>query len=210
MRITKSHEDNAGQTFDFDTGTGLFRGTVENTSTGLICDSRTEIHLGTDMGVAELGPGQWLGGVPYADELGARLELDRRLTSRLWGRSAAAYREHAHRAREFLDGPVVDFTAALAWTPAPVLRVQWTVGYENHHAALEAWRTLSRWLRVGHLAGPAAGLHAGHQRPDAAHALRRQRRAAPSRCFVHEARMTNAQAQDYERNRAELRFVRQF
>ena len=50
--------ENAGQTFDFtyDTGTGLFRGTVENTSTGLISDSRTEIHLGTAMGVVELGP----------------------------------------------------------------------------------------------------------------------------------------------------------
>lgn len=50
--------ENAGQTFDiaYDNATGLFRGTVENTSTVLICDSRTEIHLGTAMGVIELGP----------------------------------------------------------------------------------------------------------------------------------------------------------
>ena len=50
--------ENAGQTSDFayDTGTGLFQGTVENTSTGLICDSRTEIHLGAALGVVELGP----------------------------------------------------------------------------------------------------------------------------------------------------------
>lgn len=47
-----------GQTFDFryEADTGLFRGTVENTSAALICDSRTEIHLGTPMGVVELGP----------------------------------------------------------------------------------------------------------------------------------------------------------
>ena len=49
---------NAGQTFDFryEADTGLFRGTVENTSAGLVCASRTEIHLGTPMGVVELGP----------------------------------------------------------------------------------------------------------------------------------------------------------
>ncbi|MCY4562894.1 MAG: hypothetical protein OXE40_00260 [Gammaproteobacteria bacterium] len=47
-----------GQAFEFayETGTRLFRGTVRNTSAGLICDSRTEIHLGTPMGVIELGP----------------------------------------------------------------------------------------------------------------------------------------------------------
>ena len=47
-----------GQAFEFayETGTRLFRGNVRNTSAGLICDSRTEIHLGTPMGVIELGP----------------------------------------------------------------------------------------------------------------------------------------------------------
>ena len=49
---------NAGQTFDFryEADTGLFRGTVKNTSAGLVCASRTEIHLGTPSGVVELGP----------------------------------------------------------------------------------------------------------------------------------------------------------
>ena len=49
---------NAGQTFDFgyEADTGLFRGTVENTSASLVCASRTEIHLGTPSGVVELGP----------------------------------------------------------------------------------------------------------------------------------------------------------
>ena len=93
----------------------------------------------------------------------------------------------------------------------------------------------------GHVACPAAGLHPGHQRPDAAYVLRWQRPGAPdakrrqaagphparslvsvlNRAFtvfgfspqlalINEARQTNAQAQDYDRNRAELRFVRQF
>ena len=33
---------------------------------------------------------------------------------------------------------------------------------------------------------------------------------SPQLAVIHEARLTNAQAQDYDRNRAELRFVRQF
>ena len=35
-------------------------------------------------------------------------------------------------------------------------------------------------------------------------------RFSPQIAVIHEIRLTNAQAQDYERNRAELRFVRQF
>ena len=57
--ITERYMDEiGGQAFDFgyDAATGLFRGTVENTSAALVCDSRTEVHLGTAMGVVELGP----------------------------------------------------------------------------------------------------------------------------------------------------------
>ena len=35
-------------------------------------------------------------------------------------------------------------------------------------------------------------------------------RFSPQLALIHEARQTNAQAQNFERNRAELRFVRQF
>ena len=194
----------------------------------------------TEISLLATAQRQWLGGVPYADELGARLELDRRLTSRLWARGTAAYRERTHRARVFLDGPVVDFTATLAWTPAPVLRVHWTAGYERHHAASEHWRTLSRWLRVGtslalplgFTLGTSAQVRRTHYDGSGAPHLTLDRRPrfdrtrtftisvlnraftlfrfSPQLALVHEARLTNAQAQDYERNRAELRFVRQF
>ena len=33
---------------------------------------------------------------------------------------------------------------------------------------------------------------------------------SPQLALIHDVRLTNAQAQDYDRNRAELRFVRQF
>ena len=33
---------------------------------------------------------------------------------------------------------------------------------------------------------------------------------SPQLALIHDTRLANAQAQDYDRNRAELRFVRQF
>ena len=103
----------------------------------------------TEISLLATAQRQWLGSIPYVDETGVRLELDRRLTPRLWARGIAAYRERDHQQRDFLDGPVVGFTASFAWTPAPVLRVHMTVGYERDHAASEHWRNLSRWVRVG-------------------------------------------------------------
>ena len=194
----------------------------------------------TEISLLATAQRQWLGGHPYTDETGVRLELDRRLTARLWARGTAAYRERAHRIRDDLDGPVVDFTATFAWTPAPVLRVHVTVGYEHDHAAQEHWRNLSRWVRVGTSLALPFGFTLGtsaqarrthYEGSGAAHlTLNRKPRFDRTRTFtlsvlnravtlfgfspqiavIHEARLTNAQAQDYDRNRAELRFVRQF
>jgi hypothetical protein len=193
----------------------------------------TEISL---LGTAQR---QWLGDEPYVDEVGVRLELERRLTARLWVRGTAAVRERDHRQRDSLDGPLTDFTATFVWTAAPVLRVYATVGYERDHAALEHWRNLSRWVRVGtSLVLPlgftldtsaqmrrtyyegSGRLHhhtLGGQRLDRTRTLSLSvlNRAftlygfSPQLALINEARLTNAQLQDYERNRAELRFVRQ-
>ena len=194
----------------------------------------------TDISLLATAQRQWLGGQPFIDETGLRLELDRRLTTRIWARGTAAYREQMHIHRDFLNGPAVDFTATLAWTAAPVLRVHLTVGYESHHAENEHWRNLSRWVRVGtSLALPLgftlgtsaqmrrtyyAGSGEVHLTINGRNRRDRTRifsisilnRAftlfgfSPQLVFVNEARATNAQAQDYDRNRAELRFVRQF
>ena len=193
----------------------------------------TEISL---LGTAQR---QWLGGSRYADETGVRLELDRRLTRRLWARGTAAVRERDHL-HDILDGPITDFTLSLAWTPAPVLRVQWNVGYEHSHAQSEHWRNLSRWLRVGTSLALPFGFTLGtsaqmrrtqyegsgqvHLTLDRRPRFDRTRtftlsvlnraftlfRFSPQLALIHEVRRTNAQAQGYERNRAELRFVRQF
>ena len=196
----------------------------------------------TEISLLATAQRQWLGGDPYTDETGVRLELDRRLTPRLWARGTAAYRERDHQQRDFLDGPVVDFTATFAWTPAPVLRVHTTVGYERDHAASEHYRNLARWVRVGTSLALPLGFTLGtsaqmrrtyyesggsgppHYTLDGRRRFDRIRtfsvsvlnRAftlfgfSPQLAVIHEARLTNAQAQDYDRNRAELRFVRQF
>ena len=195
----------------------------------------------TDVSLLGTAHRQWLGGFPYIDEVGTRLELDRQLLARLWARGTVAWR---HRDClldcDWRDGFVEDYTLSLAWTAAPVLRVQLTVGYMKDYAELEHWRSLSRWVRVGTSLALPLGFTLGasaqmnrmyydgegwrhatlHGRP------RRDRirtfsvsvlnRAvtlygfSPQLALIHEARLTNAQAQDYDRNRAELRFVRQF
>ena len=194
---------------------------------------RTEISL---LGVAHR---QWLGGHPYIDETGVRLELDRRLAPRWWARGTVSARERDHQ-QDFLDGPLTDFTLNLAWTAAPVLRVQFLVGYERDHAASVHYRNLSRWVRVGTSLALPLGFTLGtsaqmrrtnyegngcvHQVLDCRKRLDRTRtfsisilnraftlfRFSPQLAFIHEVRATNAQALDYDRNRAELRFVRQF
>ena len=194
----------------------------------------------TEISLLATAQRQWLGGIPYTDETGVRLELDRRLTARLWARGTAAYRQRDHQQRDFLDGPLVDFTATFAWTPAPVLRVHVTVGYERDHAALQHWRNLSRWVRVGTSLALPLGFTLGtsvqarrtyydgsgvpHLTLDRKARRDRTRtftlsvlnraftvfRFSPQIALIHEARLTNAQAQDFERDRAELRFVRQF
>jgi len=194
----------------------------------------------TEISLLATAQRQWLGSIPYSDEFGARLELDRRLGPTVWAQGTAAYRGRDFLSRDFLDGPAVDFTATLAWVPAPVLRVQFTAGYTREHAALEHWRNLSRWVRVGTSLALPLGFTLGtsvqarrtyydgagqpHLTLDGRPRRDRIRsfslsvlnRAvtlygfSPQLVLIHDVRLTNAQAQDYDRNRAELRFVRQF
>ena len=195
---------------------------------------RTEVSL---LGTAQR---QWLGGHPYVDESGVRLEVDRRVGLRLWARGTAAARQRDHKLYDFLDGPLTDLTLDLAWAAAATLQVQMTVGYERDHAASVHWRSLSRRVRVGGSLALPLGFTLGgsaqmrrtyyegngcvhqvldcRQRVDRTHTFSLSVlnrgftlfRFSPQLAFIHEARATNAQALDYDRNVAELRFVRQF
>jgi len=194
----------------------------------------------TDVSLLATAQRQWLGGHPYVDETGARLEIDRRLTRALYARGTTAYRERICHGCEFRSGPVVDFTLNLFWTVAPVMQVHMMVGYESDHSASEHWRNLGRWVRVGSSLALPLGFTLGssaqmrrtyYEGAGAAHLTLRGRprrdrtltlsisllnRAltffgfSPQLAVVHESRRTNAQAQNYKRDRAELRFIRQF
>ena len=195
----------------------------------------------TDISLLATAQRQWLGGRPYIDETGVRLEIDRRLLPRLAARGTVALRQRDCLLHcDFRDGPINDVTFALAWAAAPVLRVHMTVGYARDHAALEHWRNLSRWVRVGtslalplgFTLGTSAQMNRvyydgegrghltlyGRPRRDRirSFSLSVLNRAltvfgfSPQLALIHDVRQTNAQAQDYDRNRAELRFVRQF
>ena len=199
-----------------------------------LASQRTDISL---LGTAHR---QWTGGRPQVDESGVRLEINHQLTPRFWLRGTAGSRERDCRGCDWRDGPATEFTLAAVWTAAPVLQVHFTVGYDRDHARLESWRSLTRWVRVGSnlslplgfTLGTSAQMRrtyyegdgrahftlTGRQRLDRSlsFSITILNRAiafygfSPQIALVHEKRVTNAQAQSYDRNRAELRLVRQF
>ena len=194
----------------------------------------------TDLSLLGTAQRQWLGSHPQIDDKGVRLEINHQLASRFWLRGTAAARERQCHGCEWRDGPLTDFTLAAIWTLAPTMQVRFTVGYERDYARLVHWRSLTRWLRVdGQLALPLGftlGANAQMRRTHYAGDGRahftltgRQRRDrtisfgitilnravalygfSPQIALFHDARMTNAQAQNFDRDRAELRLVRQF
>lgn len=194
----------------------------------------------TDISLLGTAHRQWLGTYPQIDESGMRLEIDHQLARRFWLRGTASSSVRECHNCEWRNGPQTGFSLSTVWTPAPVLQVHLTVGYDRDHARVEHWRSLSRWVRVGsQLALPLGftlgttaqmrrtyyagegGAHftlTGRQRLDRSLSfgitiLNRVVALygfSPQLALIHEARATNAQAQGYERDRAELRLVRQF
>ena len=194
----------------------------------------------TDVSLLATAHRQWIGGHPQIDEYGPRLEIDHQLAPRFWLRGTVGTGERECHNCEWRNGPFTRFSLGSVWTPAPVLQLHFTVGYEKDYASLVHWRSLSRWVRVGsNLALPLGftlgsniqmrrtqyegqgGAHftlTGRQRRDRSFSfsITILNRAiaffgfSPQIALIHEARATNAQAQSYDRQRAELRMVRQF
>ena len=183
---------------------------------------------------------EWIAGQPNTDRFGLRLEGGRRLTPRLFanGRLSAARRNC--RGCDWLDGPVGDVSLGLNWAVLPTLRVGGNAGWDWSRANLEHWRSAGPRLGAGATLdlplGFTLGAYASLQRTEyqgrgfAHNTIDRKPREdetrtlsasvhnravtlagfSPRVSFVREERETNAQALDYDRNRAELSFVRQF
>ena len=183
---------------------------------------------------------QWSAGVPDTDEFGVRLEGKHRLTPRLALDARLGARRRNIRDRDWLDGPVGEVGIGLSWTALPVLRLDARAGHHWSRANGEHWRTRGPDASLGATLALPAGFTLGaraamrwtdYQGRGFAHntidgepredrtqllSLSVHNRAvtvlgfSPRLSLVNEQRETNAQALDYERNRAELSFVRQF
>ena len=199
-----------------------------------LIDARTEASL------LATAARQWTAGVPETDRFGIRLEGEHRLTPRLalFARASAARRNC--RDCDWLDGPAGNVSFGASWAALPILRLGGNAGYDWTRANAKHWRSRGPQASLGATlalpAGFTVGLRASEQRteyqgPGFRHltidrkpredrtrtlSLSVHNRAvtvlgfSPRLSLVNERRETNAQALDYERNRGELSFVRQF
>ena len=182
---------------------------------------------------------RWTGTAPSHDDLGARIEAGHRLTPRIRVNGRASWYRRDNRTKDFLDGPILDFTLGGSWVILPILRADGAAGYARERPRSETWRNASRWMRLGASVALPLGFTVsgsgelrwtnyegnwfpftrdGAPRVDRTRILRAtvHNRAftlfgfSPQLVVTNEARDTNAQLYDYKRTRAELRAVRQF
>ena len=182
---------------------------------------------------------RWTGTVPDNRELGARLEVGRRLTPRVTAFANASWHDRRYRMQSHLDGPVMDASLRGSWVVTPTVRADLSAGYAQERPGSLQYRNRSRWvgadvsviLPLGFTVGGGGEVRwtdfedewfphtpPGEDRADRTRSLRLSvhNRAftlmgfSPELVAVHEERETNAQLYDYERTRGELRFVQQF
>ena len=199
-----------------------------------LIDARTEASLLATV------QREWTAGQPNTDQFGFRLEGARRLTPRLSMQARAGVRRRNCRDCNWLDGPVGEVGLGANWVALPILRVGGNAGWNWARANSEHWRSAGPRASLGATLslplGFTVGTHAAMQWTDyqgrgfAHRTIDRQPRKdrtqtlalsvhnravtvlgfSPRLSVINEQRETNAQALDYERNRAELSFVRQF
>ena len=193
----------------------------------------------TEMSLIGNARRRWVGTVPSYDELGARVEARHRLTPRIRANGRASWYRRDHRTRDFLDGPILDFSLSGSWVILPILRAEGGAGYGRERPKSERWRNASRWLRLGASVALPLGFtvggsgvlrmtdYEGNWFPFTRDGAPREDRTrilsatlhnraftlfgfSPQLVITNEVRNTNAQLYGYKRTRAELRAVRQF
>lgn len=181
----------------------------------------------------------WLANKPDNRELGIRTEFRRRLTPRMAMTLHGSWHERRYEERTHLDGSVMDVSLSASHAFGPTLRADLGVGWGRERPETERWRHDRRWLRAGITAALPWGFTVGasstlrwadyegnwfpfttdgSSRRDLTRSFRVNvfNRGftvggfSPQVSLVHEDRTSNAQLHDYERNFAELRFVRLF
>ena len=211
----------------------------DQTSASVHAGPRWLVDRDTEVSLVGNARRRWTGTSPSNDDLGARVEAGHRLTPRIRVNGRASWYRRDNRTKDFLDGPILDFTLGGSWVILPILRADGAAGYASERPKSERWRNASRWLRLGASVALPLGFNVGGSgelrwtdyegnwfpfTPDGAPREDRTRilratvhnRAftlygfSPQLVVTNEARDTNAQLYDYKRTRAELRAVRQF
>ena len=110
-----------------------------------LVDRETELSLLTSARQS------WTGTAPDNRELGARLEVGRRLTQQVTAFVQASWHGRRHRTQErsHLDGPIWDASLSSAWVVTPTVRTNLTLGYGREQPDSERERNRSRWLGAG-------------------------------------------------------------
>ena len=179
------------------------------------------------------------GGLIHSHEYGARYELEHRLTRRIRLSGRASWHERNYERDDHLDGPQIDLALVGSWVLTPTLLIRGGLGYAAEDPESRTWRNRSRWGRLGASIALPYGFNVGvnaelrttnyqggwfpyvsdnSSREDdvrifSVSVFNRAFTAfgfSPQLVVVSEERESNAQLYDYERTRAELRFVRQF
>ena len=182
---------------------------------------------------------RWTGTVRDNREFGARLEVEHRTTPRVTVFGNASWHNRRYRTQRHRDGPVWDASLRGSWVVTPTVQADFFAGYGRERPERLRERNRSRWLGVGVTVTLPLGFTvggggevrwtdfedewfphtpSGEDRADRTQSvhLSVHNRAftvfgfSPELVAVHEERDTNAQLYDYQRTRAELRFVRQF
>ena len=211
----------------------------DQTSVSVHAGPRWLVDRDTEVSLVGTARRRWTGTVPSNDDLGARVEAGHRLTPRIRVNGRASWYHRDNRTRDFLDGPILDFTLGGSWVILPILRADGAAGYARERPKSVKWRNASRWLRLGASVALPLGFtlggsgelrwtdYEGNWFPFVPDGAPRQDRTRILRATVHnraftlfgfspqlvvtnEARDTNAQLYDYKRTRAELCAVRQF
>ena len=193
----------------------------------------------TELSVLATATQWWAGGHPQRHHLGGRVEVHRRLSQTVRSTLRASWEDRDFESSSAWDGPVTRFSGDAAWLPTSWSRLHGGLGYDRERTAWEAWRSTTRWGRVGaSLALPhgftvGGSLEQRHTRYDGRWGIftprgdpRRDRTRilrltghnrgwtvygfSPQVAVIRENRETNAQLYDYRRTRVELLVHREF
>ena len=120
-------------------------------SVGTHLGPRWLVDRETDLSLLASARQRWLGTAPDSRELGARLEVRRRISDSVTVFGQASWHGLRYRAqsRSHLDGPVIDTSLSGAWVVTPTVRTTLTLGYGRGRPRLERERNSSRRLGVG-------------------------------------------------------------